>query len=433
MRLSVIEGAFAVFVFALQQAFYIPYLNELGASKLQIGVGAGLPALMTGLIQIWVPVLLVRAKTYKKIVFLGSLIQGLCMVPLGLMWYILPHNPIWPSIAAVTVSATAMGIGMAAWADWMSYIVPRRRRGKYFSRRARILTVIQLAATVTAGYMLDHTAAKTLLVFTIIWFLCFITRTISSICLIYYYEPEKMKNRPRTKSSFTRFVRQQLPTSFGKFVLAVSLIHLGVNFSGPFFAIYMLNDLKLTYIRYTVLHLTPALTIIATMGVWGKICDRVGCVTPMRLAAFLITILPLMWVITQNYYLLLFNQLVAGIAWGGFMLATFNYTLGALAPTDRVNNISYLNAITFICIFLGALMGGLIGPLLPKISDYQLHSVFLLSVLIRIGPALLFQLVSEDKPLHSRLSPMERFFFDPRLSLRLGLTRSVFSRQKRPL
>ena len=65
MRLSVIEGLFATIAMGLQQIFYIPYLNAMGASNLQIGIGASIPALMTGLILLFVPSLLRRWLTYR--------------------------------------------------------------------------------------------------------------------------------------------------------------------------------------------------------------------------------------------------------------------------------------------------------------------------------------------------------------------------------
>ena len=55
MRLSIAEGVIAMIAIGFQQTFYVPFLNALGADKLQIGIGAGLPALMTGLIQLGVP------------------------------------------------------------------------------------------------------------------------------------------------------------------------------------------------------------------------------------------------------------------------------------------------------------------------------------------------------------------------------------------
>ena len=45
----------------------------------------------------------------------------------------------------------------------------------------------------------------------------------------------------------------------------------------------MLNDLKLNYLQYTILVTIPSLMIILTTRFWGRMCDRIGYVIPMRL------------------------------------------------------------------------------------------------------------------------------------------------------
>ena len=123
----------------------------------------------------------------------------------------------------------------------------------------------------------------------------------------------------------------------------------------------------------------------------------------------------------------------AGMAWGGMAMASFNYTLDAIGPSNRLRSISYLNVINSFCIFLGSIAGGFLGPHLPQFSDSWIHSIFVASVLMRILPALLFQTLPEDIPGHAKMSATERFFFDPRLSLRVGFDRTIFGRDKRQI
>jgi len=71
--------------------------------------------------------------------------------------------------------------------------------------------------------------------------------------------------------------------------------------------------------------------------------------------------------------------------------------------------------------------------MLPGFSSSQIHSIFLFSVIMRFLPVLLFQTLSEDMPKHAKMTAAERFFFDPRLSLRVGLDRTIFGRDKRQI
>jgi len=46
---------------------------------------------------------------------------------------------------------------------------------------------------------------------------------------------------------------------------------------------------------------------------------------------------------------------------------------------------------------------------------------------------LLFKMIPADKPAHYKMNAAERFFFDPKLSLKVGLARTVMSILRRPL
>lgn len=432
MRYVVLEGMLAIFSIGLQQAFYIPCLNAMGASNLQIGIGAGIPALSMGLIQLCVPFLLRPVRSYKKIVVVSAMLHGLSFLPFAVIAYLNCKNAVWLSIAAVSINSAAMGFGAGAWTDWMSYLVPRRRRGIFFAKRNRTVTIVQVLVSLIASRILDTTEGKVLLIFAMIWTVSFLTRMLGCIFMALQYEPLKLIDRPKEeKKSFWKFIRNIHKNSFGRFVLAFSSLNFAANISGPFFAIYMLNDLRLTYMEYTVLFITPSITTILTLKTVGRLCDRIGYVMPMRLFMTIILGLPLVWIFAKSYWVLMLLQITAGIVWGGMALASFNYTLDAVDPSNRLNNISYLNAISSLCIFLGAAFGGIIGPLLPAITTSQLHSVFLFSVIVRFIPMLLFQSLTSDKPKKVKMNAFERFFFDPRLSLKSSFDRTVLGRNRR--
>lgn len=433
MRLSVMEGLLAMVAIGLQQTFYVPFLNALGATKFQVGIGAGLPALMTGLIQLRVPYWIQHPKHYKPVMFWSTFLHGLSFLPLALIIWLKSPASVWSAMAFMAVSAAAMGFGAGIWADWMGHIVPRRRRGKYFGNRNRLLTLSQLTASVLAGFLLDTAPGKILLIFALIWTLGGLARMSSSFMFFRHHQPQSLTQEGRQVGSFRDFCGQLLSSSFGNFALAYSLIHLAANFSGPFFTLYMLNEMKLSYIRYTCLSQMPTLMTLVSMPLWGRICDRIGYVRPMRLQVTVVLGLPLVWIITRNYWILMGVQVLAGLTWGGLTLTSFNYTINTLAHQSRLSGLSYLNFFSAVFIFLGTTLGGWIGPMLPSFTNSQLHSIFLFSSLLRIIPVILFQMLPEDTSPMTRMSTMERFFFDPQLTLRAGFDRIVISKFRRPI
>ncbi len=434
MWMSIVEGGFAMVMLALVDAFYIPYLNAMGASAFQIGMAVSLPALLGGAMQIFTPWALGRFGSRKKVALASVLTQAAAFIPFGLFCHLQTEWRVWPAIAAYLVSSVSGSLGAATWADWMADIVPRRRRGKFFGFRNRLLGVIQLATAVLAGYILDHLVGKVMLAFTAIWFLAFMFRTVSGLLHLTMYEPPTVKAKNPQSGNFLTFLATLGGNSFGRFALATALLSVAVNFSGPFFALHMLNNLKLTYTRYVVLCSAATAATILFMGVWGRVIDRVGTVSVMRLCSMIIVFIPLPWVITDNYYILIVAQVLSGLSWAGFNLAAFVYYLDSTRSVDRVRFIAYFNALNSIGVFVGATLGGLVAPYLPAltVAHSSLQTIFVISSIGRFIPSLLFQTV-KAMPSRGRLSAVERLFFDPRLRIRTGVVRSVVRHFKRGL
>lgn len=315
----------------------------------------------------------------------------------------------------------------------MSYLVPRRRRGLYFANRNRVLTLVQLVAALAAGRCLDTFAGKALLIFSAIWGMCGFVRTLGGWLMSRQYEPPAVLARVEEGGRFIDFLRQLPHHAFGRFVLAFSLLNFAANVSAPFFAVYMLNDLELNYLQYTILTIIPSLVVITTMPFWGRLCDRIGYVMPMRLFMTIIVGLPLVWVITHNYWHLVMVQMFAGLAWGGMNMASFNYTLDAVGSTNRLRSIAYLNVVSSFFICFGSVTGGLLAPVLPQFTSSPIHGIFVASVLMRLVPLMLFQTLPQDMPSHAAMTATQRFFFDPRLSLRIGFDRTIFGRDRRQM
>ncbi|MBN2377605.1 MAG: MFS transporter [Sedimentisphaerales bacterium] len=434
MRLSIIEGGFAIVMLALVDTFYIPYLNEMGATEFQIGMAVSLPALLGGMMQIFTPWALGRFGSRKKVALTSVLTQAAAFIPFGLFCHLQTEWRIWPAIAAFLVSSVGGSLGAATWADWMADIVPRRRRGQFFGFRNRLLGVIQMATAVLAGYILDHLTGKVLLAFTAIWFFAFIFRTVSGLLHLPMYEPLAKKAYTTSNENFLTFLGTLGGNSFGRFALATALLSVAVNFSGPFFALHMLNNLQLTYTRYVILSSVATASTIVFMGIWGRVIDRVGTVSVMRLCSMIIVFIPLPWVMTENYYILIVAQILSGLSWAGFNLAAFVYYLDSTRSMNRVRFIAYFNALNSLGAFFGATLGGWAAPYLPALttSHSPLQTIFLISSIGRFLPGLLFQTI-KVLPSRGRLSAVERLFFDPRLRIRTGVIRSVTRHFKRGL
>lgn len=260
--------------------------------------------------------------------------------------------------------------------------------------------------------------------FTYIWLICSASRMVSSALQGITYAPSASDRQKPAIISFRSFLKQSAGTNFGRFTFAVALLSFGVNFATPFFAVHMLNNLHFSYMQYTILTVTVTATIIVALGFWGRVIDRIGAVIPTRICALLIAVAPLPWVLTENYWLLLPAQTLAGFCWAGFNLSVFVYFIRPRRQLPRIIGVSYYNAVNFLFVFAGATLGGWLGPYLPTIAKYQLQSVFVASILMRFVPVLILYLITIEKyPI--RVKVLQRLFFNPTLSLRTGIGRSI--------
>ena len=84
-------------------------------------------------------------------------------------------------------------------------------------------------------------------------------------------------------------------TNFGRFVIYIFLFNFSVMIASPFFSVYMLEELKLSYLWFTIINLSQAVSIVIFMLVWGKFADKYGNKKLLTIGSVLVPILPLLW------------------------------------------------------------------------------------------------------------------------------------------
>jgi MFS family permease len=423
MRASLFEGSFSLIMQGLADAFYVPYLTALGATTRQVAFGVALPFAFSAAVQLLGLRLLYHAGSRRKLIMITTLGQALCFIPLGLAWQ-LGGLQIWAAMAAFTISAIVGNIGASAWADWLGSVVPRRRRGKYFSFRNRLHSFLQIVMALAAGRLLDYAAGKVLLMFTAIWCTCTLMRLLSCMSFRWHWEPE-LPVVAGQNESFGKFLRGLSSGGFGKFTLAMALINFGATLAGPFFTVHMIRNLHWSYAAYTILIMMPTLMMVLMLGVWGRAIDKFSSVTVLRLCSIWLCLIPLPWILTNNYWVLLANNGMSGLAWGGLNLAAFTYYTAALPAGRRLQAVAHYNAIVFAAIFAGTMLGGVIEPLLPMVGTYQIQSIFLVSSLARFLPAFMMQGLAAEQTHRGYVTMLERFFFDPKLTFWNGVAGPV--------
>ena len=398
LRVSFFDGVFASLMTGLISDYVAPYALALKATTAQIGVLSAVPNFFASLAQLKCADVAERWKSRKKVIGIFIILQIAMGVPIIFLPYFAHSWAVIALIALVTLFSSANAFTGPPWAGLMSEYIPPRARGKYFGWRNKLMAAVTVAASYTAGFILNHFHQHVLSGFMFIMSLAVACRFVSWCFLMQMYEPPYHVHRD-AYFGFLEFLGKARESNFARFVLFVASLNFCVNLAAPFFAVFMLHDLKFSYLMYTVMVTTVTVAHIATLDRWGAHADKVGNLKVLRVTAFLIAGLPLWWIVNRNPVYLVFAQVVSGFAWAGFNLCATNFVYDAVTPQKRVRCFAYFNVVNGIAVSAGALIGGLLVANMPGLLGYPLLSLFLFSSILRFVVVFFFlRRIQEVRP-----------------------------------
>ena len=392
---SIKDGAAFAATTGFGDNYINPFAVALGASNFQIGLLTSVSQLVPSITQLKAADITERVGSRKKIVVRSVFLQASMLLPIAIVFY-LPRS--FQVIALICFYALYMSFASfagPAWSSFMADLVPEGKRGEFFSKRGRLVSQITVLSSFLAGYILNLFKKESLIGFTAIFLLAMVSRYVSCYFLGKMYEPPLEVKREHY-FSFTEFVRRLPAGNFGKFVIFHSSFSFAVYLASPFFPVFMLRDLGFSYITYTIVTTTVPIASIVAVRYWGRRADAVGNWQVIRICAFVVSVLPLMWLISRNVYFLLVIQTMAGMFWAGFNLCASNFIYDSVIPEKRTRCIAYFNTFNSLAICLGTFLGGFLATHIPSVAGYQLLTLFAVSALMRIiVSSVLLRLVRE--------------------------------------
>ncbi len=385
-KISIQEGAIATVQSGFGDSYITPYAIALNASNAEIGFLASIPGLL-GPISQWFSSRLIEKSSRKKIVLFALLLQGLMWLPIILLSYLFYKGIFTGTLPVLLIVFFSVyivfgNIAGPAWFSWMGDIVDEKNRGKYFSKRNRIAGIVSLLCMLIAAYSLDFFKRHSIVLvgFSILFFLAMSARLISRLMFKKQYEP-RIKLEKGYYFTFWQFLKKAPSNNFGKFAIFRSFMSFATSIAGPFFAVYMLRNLNFSYITYVFVALSPTVFSLLIMPLWGKFSDKYGNYKTIKITSFLIPLLPLLWIVSGSpFYLFFVPEMISGIAWAGFNLASGNFIYDSVTPQKRGVCVAYYNLLHGMGVFLGASLGAI---LVKYISTSPIIWVFVISAIVR--------------------------------------------------
>jgi len=385
---SVIEGS--------GDRYIAPFAIAMNASANQIGLLSSLPNLIAPFLQLHAANLL-KKYNRKRIVLISILIQALMWLPIAFIPFLFEKNNmgVWFIILFYVICFSAGKFYIPVWNSWMKDLVPKEKIGRFFGKRNAIYTFVLLTVVILASLFLDffNNVEIVLICFGILFLIAMISGIVDMYILYKQHEP-KFEYDSKSYFSLYDFVKRMKDSNFGRFVLYLSLFSLSVNMAGPFFAMYMLNELKFSYMTYMMMTVAASLAIIIFMPVWGRIADKYGTIIVLKACGIIVGAFPILFLFSKNAAFLFLVNAFSGFGWAGFNLCAANFVYDVAKREKIALCVTYQNIFSGVGIFLGATIGGLLVTM-PRFR--LLGSVFLFIFLISAIARLLLTYIFWDK------------------------------------
>jgi MFS family permease len=353
-----------------------------------------------------------------------GLLHALMWLPILLIPYIFHDHLVISLIVFLAMGTIFDSISNPVWGSMMADLVPSESRGRFFGIRNRIAGLISMVFSYVAGGILQLLTGNINLGFLIVFAAAVVFRLVSVYFLYRMYEPS-----PPTIStqhaSLWGISRRMYSSNIGRFTIFTGLIYFSTSLASPFFTPYMLRELKFNYLTYTIVNSASALATLGFMTYWGKRSDRAGTVKVIKTTILLVPLIPIAWFISGNIYWIILVQVFSGFAWAGFHLASTIFIFDASPQNDRTRYIALFNAMMFGGAFLGALVGGIVTPLLPQIKHSQFLTIFLASGVARMIVGIILQSRISEVRNVSEVSTRRLLFEGLELTKIMGLRRSI--------
>jgi MFS family permease len=402
LRAAIKDGVSYAVMMGCGESYLGPFGIFLRASILQVGLLATLPQLFGAVMQWLAAVTMDRFRSRRKVIVAGAATQSITLIPMALLPFVFGSSTlsVLYLLALMIVYQGASGSTVPIWNSLIGDLVPANVRGRFFGHRNRLTGMSSFVSLLLAGGILDlfDRTGKAEVGFLVVFSVAFLAR-LNSVRWLSKYEDPEFRITPDQVFTFRQFLRRSPYSNFAKFVFFVGAINFGVSFSAPYFALYMLRDLRFSYVEFTVVSGVATITQFLTFRYWGELSDHFGNKKILNVCGWGVAVVPILWLVSPHVLYLVIIQVYSGFVWSGFGLASSNFIFDAVTPPKRARCVAYQGLVNGFFVFLGSVAGGYAAGHLPQSFSlgfwvwkpaFILPVIFLISGLIRLVAAGIF-------------------------------------------
>ena len=302
-------------------------------------------------------------------------------------------------VAAFSIVALSAAINGVAWNAWMQECIPVRLRGKYFGFRNRLLYLSLVVFMLVVSGMLAWLNSS-LLAFQLLFAGALALRIVSVLA------QQRMRTTTSGRSPVpeppwqeqVRVVRGD--ATFVRFITFASAMGFACTLFGPFYPVFMLEELHLSAARTNLLLLLGVLGAAIAFPAWGRLLDRFGNVPVMIVAVILWQLFNTLYIILGpgNLWLLYIICPAGGLFSAGYGIGLFGLLLKLTPPGARTMGMALFVSISSLTAALGPITGGYLLALaqtrgMSAIEAY--HAAFVAMPVLTVLSCILLRRVGE--------------------------------------
>ncbi len=387
----------------------------LKADALFIGLMSALP-LLAAIFQLWTPQILNRLRSRKLVCLVTLGIARILLLPLALVGL---AAVLWPGqsqlwlilfLLILTVSAGFTAIGGTAWLSWATSMVPTEQRATYFSRRNTYIGVIGLGVALLTGFFLDHWSIaredgpgfQTNPGAYPVLFLIGAVFGIATIFTLSRTPDTVMPGGTRRPAFSESLLATWKNLKLRRYLIFRTAWLFGVGIVTPYYAVYMLQNLNISFTEIFLLQNIGALSMLIATPWWGKIIEKYGCSRVLFWTSGFKSIYVVLWAFVlpgQPFLALALLHLTLAVD-AGLNLCSGNLLMN-LMPGQGVGNVGYFSTFTAVTSLVSAGGPFLAGSLVGLLAGNQimafgfglgaLQIMFLISGFLRLLSLALFR------------------------------------------
>ncbi|HSN03952.1 MAG TPA: MFS transporter [Nitrospira sp.] len=324
----------------------------------------------------------------------GIIGQSLAWIPILTLPLLFPEWAPWLVVAGTALYFGSAHFAAPSWNSLITDLLEANERGAYFARRSRLMAVTSFAALCLGGILLSlFERQRPLIGFALLFMTAGFFRSLSVRSLAQVTDLPVQHDEP-AHQNLMAFLRSGTSRDFRRFLVFSGLMHVAVLISGPFFVMYLLQDLHLPYWGYGTWLAAAIIGQFITLPGWGRFSDRFGNKALLTFTGFLVSLLPMLYLVSSAWFFLITLNFFGGVVWAGLSLGLNNYVFDAVRPADRANGVAVTSAVNATGWAIGTMTGSWLISTVPGSMEFgalSLHPasnlpfIFFISGVLRLA------------------------------------------------